>query len=261
MHLSQQKYIWDIIKPTTTPLPSDWGTYNSESPPMADPSVYRRLVGRLLYLNFTRPDVTFPVNHLSQFMQAPSEANCTTTTHVVKYLRGTISHGLTYAAGTSLSVQAYCDADWAKCSITRRSVSGYCILIGSSLVSWKSKKQTTISKSSAEAEYRSAASTVCELKWISYILQDIKQPCDLPLSLGCDNKSTIHIIENPIFHERTKHIELDCHLIWDHYKNGFIKPYHVPSKSQLADLFTKLLPAPVMFSLFSKMNFGSLHSS
>ncbi|GAA0150839.1 transmembrane signal receptor [Lithospermum erythrorhizon] len=252
----------ETAKPTTTPLPSDWGTYNSKAPPMADPSVYRRLVGRLLYLNFTRPDVTFAVNHLSQFMQALSEANWTTTTHVVKYLRGIISHGLTYAAGGfSLSVQAYCDADWAKCPITRRSVLGYCILIDSSLVSWKSKKQTTISKSPAEAEYRSAASTVCELKWINYILQDIKQPCHLPLSLGCDNKSAIHIIENPIFHERTKHIELDCHLIRDHYKSGFIKPYHVPSKSQLADLFTKSLPAPLMFSLLSKMNFGSLHSS
>ncbi|GAA0153052.1 transmembrane signal receptor [Lithospermum erythrorhizon] len=201
MHLSHQKYIWDIIKdlhvetakPTTTPLPSDWSTYNSESPPMADPSVYRRL--------------------------APSEANWTTATHVVNYLRGTISNGLTYATGgSSLSIQAYCDADWAKCPITRRSVSGY-------------------------------------------ILQDIKQPCHLPLPLGCDNKSAIYIIENPIFHERTKHIELDCHLIRDHYKSGFIKPYYVPSKSQMADLFTKSLPAPLMFSLLSKMNFGSLHSS
>ncbi|GAA0165899.1 hypothetical protein LIER_21183 [Lithospermum erythrorhizon] len=158
------------VKPTTTPLSSDWGTYNSESPPMADPSVY----------NFTRPNVTFAVNHLSQFMQALSEANWTTTIHVVKYLRGTISHGLTYVAGSSLSVQAYCDADWAKSPITRRSV--------------------TFFKTLSNA--------------VIY------------------HKSAIHIIENTIFHERTEHIELDCHLIRDHYKNGFIKPYHVPSKSQ-----------------------------
>ncbi|KAL0456740.1 UNVERIFIED_CONTAM: hypothetical protein Slati_1013200 [Sesamum latifolium] len=104
--------------------------------------------------------------------------------------------------------------------------------MGDSLVSWKTKKQATISSSSAEAEYRSMGSTVCELLWISYILQEFGISVSSPIPFHCDNKTAIHITENPVFHERTKHLNIDCHLIRDHFKRGFILPRHIPSAQQ-----------------------------
>ncbi|GAA0154212.1 hypothetical protein LIER_37823 [Lithospermum erythrorhizon] len=105
------------------------------------------------------------------------------------------------------------------------------------------------------SKYRSLVYTVCELKWLSYLFQDVCFPIPRPIVVRCDNQYAIHITENPVFHERTKHIELDCHLVRDHYKQGFIQPIHVSTKEQLADVFTKVLPATIFFPLLSKMSF------
>ncbi|GAA0148654.1 transmembrane signal receptor [Lithospermum erythrorhizon] len=161
---------------------------------------------------------------------------------------------------SSLMLQAYCDADWTRCKTTRRSISGYCIILGTSLVAWKSKKQNIIFKSSAEAEYRSLAYTACELKWQNYIFKDLHIPLPQPIQVWCDNQSVIHITENSVFHERTKH-EIDCHLVRYYYKQGFIKPVHVCTKLQLADVFTKSLSTNVLFPLLFKMSFRSTTAS
>ncbi|GAA0182729.1 transmembrane signal receptor [Lithospermum erythrorhizon] len=267
--LSQRKYILDIVndmklnevKHAPTPLVSDWSSYDPNSPMFHDPSQYRRLVGRLLYLDFTRLDVTYYVHLLSQFLQQPIVSQWNVVLHVVKYLKGTANYGLFYSANTDLQLQAYCDSDWAKCPHTRRSTSGYCITIGGSLVSRKSKKQHTIAKSSNEAEYRSAASTVCEIKWLVYVLKDFGVSVSQLVPLFCDNKSVITMIENPVFHERTKHIAFDCHFIRDHFKVGFIKPHYILSRQQLADVFTKPLPAYLLADLLSKIHFSSVNAS
>ncbi|KAL0423307.1 UNVERIFIED_CONTAM: Retrovirus-related Pol polyprotein from transposon RE1 [Sesamum radiatum] len=120
-----------------------------------------------------------------------------------------------------------------------RSVTGFCIFLGSSLISWKTKKQASVSRSSAEAEYRSMGSTVCELLWISYLLHEFQIDLQLPIPFWCDNKTALHITANPVFHERTKHLDINCHLVRDQFKLGFISPAHVPGSQQLADLFTK----------------------
>ncbi|GAA0174361.1 transmembrane signal receptor [Lithospermum erythrorhizon] len=159
MYLTQKKYIRDILLDLKmedaiavgTPLPHDWFVHDDNSPLLADASVYRRLVGRLLYLNFTMPDLTFSVHFLSQFMRHPSDAHWRAALHVVKYHRWTSSHGLFYSSQQHLELEAYYDTDWAKCSVTRRSVTGYDIMLGSSLVSWKSKKQATVARSSSKA--------------------------------------------------------------------------------------------------------------
>ncbi|KAL0400000.1 UNVERIFIED_CONTAM: Retrovirus-related Pol polyprotein from transposon RE1 [Sesamum radiatum] len=128
---------------------------------------------------------------------------------------------------------------------------------GPALISWKSKKQTTVARSTAEAEYRSMGTTACELQWISYMLHDFQLSVPTPIPLYCDNQAATHIVANPVFHERTKHLEIDCHLIRDKFKAGFLIPSYIPSRLQLADMFTKLLPRAVFSVALRKMGLVS----
>ncbi|KAL0436865.1 UNVERIFIED_CONTAM: Retrovirus-related Pol polyprotein from transposon RE1 [Sesamum radiatum] len=260
-YVTQRKYLLDIVhdchlddaKATTTPLPAGIKFDASSGPCLASPERYRRLVGRLLYLGFSRPDISFAVQQLSQFIQCPRQPHWDAALYLVRYLKGSSTLGLFFAADSSLPLTAYSDSDWASCLDTRRSVTGYCIFLGASLISWKTKKQATVSRSSAEAEYRSMGSTVCELLWIGYILAEFGISLDSPIPFYCDNKAAIHITENPVFHERTKHLDIDCHLVRDQFKRGFILPQHVSSQHQPADLFTKSLPASPFARLVSKL--------
>lgn len=217
-------------------------------------------MGRLLYLNFTRPDISYDVQQLSQFLHKPTEIHWKAAIYVLKYLKGCPSKGLFFKRESSLpTMTGYSDSDWTTCKETRRSITDYCIFMGSSLVSWKTKKQKIVSRSSCEVEYRALAATVCELLWISYILRDLQVKLKIPVNRWCDNKSAIHITQNPVFHERTKHLDIDCHFVRDKYKDGFILPKYIPTKQQLADLFTKGLCGPQFQHLLSKMNLNDIH--
>lgn len=131
---------------------------------LPDPTQYRCLMGQLLYLTITHPDIAFSVNFLSQFMQHPRTSHMDAAFHVLRYLRGTINHGIFLSSSSSLHMQGYADSDWVGCPTTRRSTIGYFTMLGASLVSWKSKKQPTVSLSSAEAEYRALANLTIELQ-------------------------------------------------------------------------------------------------
>ncbi|XP_040937966.1 secreted RxLR effector protein 161-like [Gossypium hirsutum] len=144
---------------------------------LEDKAIYQRLIGRLIYLTHTRPDITFAVTHLSRFMQSPKQSHMEAALRVVRYIQKEPGLGIFLKAFNKHQLVAYCDSDWASCPMSRRSVSGFCVHLGNSLISWKSKKQCTISKSSAEAEYRSMAAVTSELVWLSGFIQGTEDKC------------------------------------------------------------------------------------
>ena len=155
-------------------------------------------------------------------------------------------------------LRAFSDADWAGNPTDRRSTTGYCFLLGSSLISWRSKKQTFVARSSTEAEYRALADTTFELLWLRWLLKDLGVSTSSATPLYCDNQSAIHIAHNDVFHEQTKHIEIDCHFIHYHLVHGALKLISVSFKDQLADIFTKSHPKGRLRTLVDNLKLISL---
>ncbi|XP_040996226.1 uncharacterized mitochondrial protein AtMg00810-like [Juglans microcarpa x Juglans regia] len=219
--LCQRKYALDILqdrgfsgcKPVAFPMESTLKlSANDSSPPLSDPTSYRRLVGRLLYLTITRPELAYSVQALSQFMATPSTIHLQADQRVLRYIKATPGQGIFMSAASPLHLKAYSDNDWGGCLYTRRSVTGFTVFIGDSLISWKSKKQPTVSRSSTESEYRALASTTCEIQWLFYLLADLNVLHSQAALLYTDSKPASDIASNPIQHERTKHIQLYCHI-------------------------------------------------
>ncbi|KAL0402464.1 UNVERIFIED_CONTAM: Retrovirus-related Pol polyprotein from transposon RE1 [Sesamum latifolium] len=193
-------------KPASSPLPAGLKLSSHSSVPLSDPEPYRRLVGRLLYLSFTRPDISFGAQQLSQFVHAPCAIHMEAARHLV----------------------------------------------------WSLGKLRNVARSTAEAEYRSLGTIVCELQWITYLLSDLNIQVPTPIPLYCDNQAAIHIVSNPVFHERTEHLEIDCHLVRDKFKAGFVLPRHISGTQQLVDVLTKSLFGSQFTNLLSKMGLMSL---
>nr|GEW06400.1 putative reverse transcriptase, RNA-dependent DNA polymerase, Gag-polypeptide of LTR copia-type [Tanacetum cinerariifolium] len=218
--LSQRKYILDILKDSEmlgcrpSVFPFDQGTKldKGEEEARVDATQYRRLVGRLLYLQATRPDVTYAINVLSQFVSDPRQNHLEAAKRVLRYLKGTPGKGILLPREGPTTLTAYCHSDWLGCPFTRRSKTGYLLLFSSGPISWKTKKHSVVSRSSAEAEYRAMASTVSEIIWVRWLLKDMQVQLTTPTSLFCDNQAARHIANNPVYHERTKHVEMDCFL-------------------------------------------------
>ena len=223
-YLTQAKYTSDLIsrasitdsKIVDTPIEYNCRLNSHDGESLSDTTLYRQLIGSLIYLTVTRPDISYAVHVVSQFMAALRSPHYADVLKILRYLKGTIFDGLHFSSHSSLTLQAYSDADWAGDPTDRRSTTGYCFLLSDSLISWRSKKQTVVARSSTEVEYRALAATTAELIWLRWLLQDLDVDCSTATKLHCDNRSAIQIAHNDVFHERTKHIKIDCHFIRHH---------------------------------------------
>jgi hypothetical protein len=207
--------------------------------PMENVAIYRNTVGSLQYLSLTRPDLAFAVNRVCQFMHKPSKLHWQAVKRILRYLKNTISPGLLLTRSRVSTLEAFSDADLAGCPDDRKSIGGYCVYLGSNLISWSFEKHHTVSRSSTEFEYKSVANTTVELLWVQSLIRDLGvQLASLP-KLWCDNIGATYLAVNPVFHARTKHVEIDFHFVRDHVADKSLQILFISCKDQLVDVLTK----------------------
>lgn len=212
-HLLQSANMLDA-KPCSTPIAMGQKLDISTGSPLSYPMLYRSLVGTLQYLTWSRPDLSYVVQHVSQFMQRPTSTHFTAVKRILRYVKSTLDSGIWLTKGP-LALHAYLDSDWAGSPFDHKSTIGYTIFLGTNLISWQANKQAIVSRSSTESEYRSLAHTAAELSWICHLFKDLSLPLPTTPSLFYDIISSIAIAQNPVLHARTKYIEVDFHFIRD----------------------------------------------
>lgn len=252
LFLSQSKYVEELLlksemvdaKPCDTPCLPYHRLLKNDGAPYPNPTVYRSIVGALQYLTFTRPDIAFSVHQVCQFIQNLMVSHFTAVKRILRYLKGTLHVGISYSKG-DLQLKAFSDADWAGDPNDRRSTTGLVIFLGDNPISWSSKKQQTVSRSSTEAEYRALSFTTAEVDWLKQLLAFLHVSLPHIPVLFCDNLSAIALSFNPVQHQRTKHIEVDVHFVRERVSQKQLSVQFVSSQEQFADILTKGLSAPL----------------
>ena len=229
---------------------------NEDSKRLENPKICREIVGSLIYLmTCSRPDISYVVSKLSQYMNKPTEAHLRVARNVLKYLKGSIDNKLCYRkSNEGLKLIGYCDSDWGG-SEDRKSISGYCykLCVDGALISWKTRKQNVVSLSSCEAEYTALSFAIKEGLYLSQLFADLYSGEKSRFDLYVDNQGAINLANNPVYHQRTKHISIKYHFIRHEIKQGNVKLLYIESKNNIADIFTKAVPRPLLnsFNIFA----------
>ena len=264
--INQGKYVKDLLKKFEFTNCSSLATPMSPAVKLhADPdgksvniTAYRGMIGSLLYLTASRPDIMFATCLCARYQADPKESHLLAVKRIFRYLKGTPNLGLWYPSGSDFSLKGYSDADHAGCKMDRKSTSGSCQFLGEKLVSWSSKKQNSVSTSTAEAEYVAAGACTAQILWMRNQLADYG--FDFPnVPIYCDSQSAIAIANNPVMHSRTKHIDVRYHFIRDHVMKGDIELHFIPTDYQLADIFTKPLDEKRFNFLISELGMLNLN--
>ncbi|KAF5442548.1 hypothetical protein F2P56_035193 [Juglans regia] len=237
-------------KPVKTPMSTSEKLSVFSGQPFEDPTLYRSIVGSLQYLSLTRPDLTFALGKVCQFMNSPRVPHWQAVKQILRYLKHMTTVGLQLSPSSPAQLTAWSDADWAGCPDNRHSTSGYCIFLGSNLVSWSSKKQPIVARSSIEAEFKVVANATAEVIWLQHLCRDLGVHLKCPPLLYCDNMGAMYLSSNPVFHARTKHVEIDFHFVRNRVKKKSLRVAFISGKDQLADVLTKPLSSPQFASLY-----------
>ncbi|KAL9239991.1 hypothetical protein vseg_014258 [Gypsophila vaccaria] len=261
LFLNQQKYIRDLLhktnmddaKPASTPLDPNAPLTLTSGTPLSNPTDYRTIVGSLQYLSLTRPDTAFAVNKLSQFMHSPTTNHWKALKRLLRYLKGTLHHGLNIYRHSTMLLHAFSNSDWAGDKDDYISTGAYIVYLGKNPISWSSKKQRSVARSSTEAEYRSIANAAAELTWLQNLFQELRLQITATPTVFCDNHGATSLSANPVFHSRMKHLALDYHFIREKVQSGKLRVTRVANDDQLADALTKPLARPRLHLLLTKI--------
>jgi histone deacetylase 1/2 len=265
--LSQAKYSNDVLrrtcmqkcKPASTPMATTEKLSAYEGTPLGvqDSTRFRSIVRALQYLTLTRPDISFVVNKVCQFLHAPTSVHWTAVKRILRYVRHTASLGMKISKSPSTLVSGFSDADWAGCVDDRRSTGGFAIFFGKNLISWSARKQATVSRSSTEAEYRAMANATAEIVWVQSLLRELGIRSPPVARLWCDNIGATYLSANPVFHARTKHIEIDYHFVRECVAQKLLHARLIGTGDQVADGLTKPLTVRKLEELKNNLNLRS----
>jgi histone deacetylase 1/2 len=264
--LKQERYATEVLqrvnmmdcKAVATPLPPSekLSLYDGEKLGPQDATRYRSIVGALQYLTLTRPDISFAVNKVCQFLHSPTTVHWMAVKRILRYLKGSLGFGLKICKSTSMLISAFSDADWASCPDDRRSTGGFAVYLGPNLISWSARKQSTMSRSSTEAEYKALANAAAEVMWVRKLLNELGIPHPTAGRLWCDTIGATYLTANPVFHAQTKHIEIDFHFVREQVARKLLDVRFIHSGDQVADGFTKPLPERLLVKFRNNLNLG-----
>ncbi|RVW66685.1 Retrovirus-related Pol polyprotein from transposon TNT 1-94 [Vitis vinifera] len=257
IYISQRKYAKEVLErfgmeksnSVKNPIvPGDRLTKN-EGGVKVDATKYKQLVGSLMYLTATRPDLMYVVCLISRFMASPTEMHLQAAKRVLRYLKGTVDLGVFYQKEGNGELMAYTDSDYAGDVDDRKSTSGYVFLLSEGAVAWSSKKQPVVTLSTTEAEFVAAASCACQGVWMRRVLEKLGHSQGKCTTVLCDNSSTIKLSKNPVMHGRSKHIDVRFHFLRDLTREGVVELKHCGTQEQVADIMTKPLKLDVFLKL------------
>jgi hypothetical protein len=224
-----------------TPMEAKLKLLVDTSSDLIDATLYRQIIGSLMYLTNTRPNICFAVNTLSRFLVKPRCLHLVAAKHVMRYLKGTMDYGLSYDGDHDFTLSGYTDADWAGSIVDRKSTSECCFSLGSTMISWQIRKQSSIALSTAEAEYIATCSASYKAIWLRNLLTGLFDLEMRAIVILCDNQSYIKMTENPVFYDRLKHIEIRYHFIRNMVQRGALKLQYISMDEHVVDVLTKPL--------------------